>query len=155
MTQEPLYRNQEEFEELIRTSEDIRQLGMKAYESVDSERRIKNARLFLEWYNWPAIYTVYGFEIRNIQDNHRFLKWFDEQRLLTGRRQVQRAWSLHAPEKQEDFWEWFNDEKTGKPVFNKQDGRQSTVDSKVRISRTVPVPRSIKNEPKNERPDKG
>jgi hypothetical protein len=153
MTQEPLYRNQEEYEELIRASEDVRKLGMLAYESVDPETRIKNTHRFLEWYNWPAIRSVYGFEIRNVHDNYRFVQWFEEQMMQTEQPQIQHTWSLRAPEKEEDFWKWFKDEETGKPVFDNQDGRQPLVDSRPTVSPPASVPRSIGRESKTEKPD--
>jgi len=46
----------------------------------------------------------------NEYDARRFLFWLEEKK-----NERPQKWSLNAPEKEEDFWNWYNDNKTGKP----------------------------------------
>ena len=84
---------------------------------------------FARFYLYPTVRKIYGVEIRSDDEFHRFV--MDLQRRLVrppemveGRgtglgREGQRSgkeWSLRTPEKEEEFWEWFEDDTTGKPV---------------------------------------
>lgn len=85
---------------------------------------------FVRFYLYPTVKKIYGLEIKSDDEFYRFL--MDLQRRLVQRqpRMVEgqvmglrregqskgKEWSLRTPEKEEEFWEWFEDDTTGKPI---------------------------------------
>jgi len=84
---------------------------------------------FARFYLYPTVKKVYGLEIKSDDEFHRFV--MDLQRQLAPRpgmvegqgtglgregQRIGKEWSLRTPEKEEEFWEWFEDDTTGKPI---------------------------------------
>jgi hypothetical protein len=115
MRREPLFRNQSELQELITVSNQALQLLLGMYNQVPEPFQEQSKAYFDQLYHWPSIYQVYGIKIENYEDMDMFDRWLREQEGETENLKED-AWSLSAPEKAEDFWEWFNNEKTGKPI---------------------------------------
>lgn len=107
MCHNPLYRNQEELGTLVEYMDSVALLMNKHDLSDKSEREvdqiIKDSELFENFYLKPAVKKVFGL------DWESYLR-----RTYMG--PSTSNWTLDIPPKAEDFEEWFNDEKTGKPV---------------------------------------
>jgi hypothetical protein len=116
MRREPLYRNQSELQELITVSNQALQLLLRSYEQIPESSQENFRAYFDQLYHWPSIYRVYGIKIENYEDMDMFDRWLKEQEGETENGKKEDEWSLSAPEKAEDFWKWFNNEKTGKPI---------------------------------------
>ena len=116
MKRDPLYRNQSELKDLISVSNQALQLLLEIYDQAPESLQEHFKVYFDQLYYWPSIRKVYGIEIENYEDMDIFDRWLKEQEGETRQVKKGETWSLNAPEKAEDFWEWFNDEKTGKPI---------------------------------------
>ena len=125
MKREPLYRNQSELKDVITVTNQALRLLYEIYDDGPESVRENIKVCFDQLYYWPSIYKVYGIKIESYEDMETFDTWLKEQE--SGRKNVKKedTWSLNAPEKTKDFWEWFNDEKTGKPVPKKRKGTLS------------------------------
>ena len=81
---------------------------------------------FLKHYLWPCTSQVYGVQIKDEYDWEKFmeeqLKRWGKGTIVDGatpgaKNGKEVKWSLGAPEGRDDFWKWWEDEKTGKPIF--------------------------------------
>jgi hypothetical protein len=125
MSQEPLYRNQSELSNLILATHSASTLCSNIYKDADEAEIEKNSLLYWQFHTWPAIKKFYGVTIRNLDDFERWSKQVQiEER--QDRESRQQDWTLATPDKEEEFWQWFNDPKTGKPVHIRQESRPST-----------------------------
>lgn len=115
MKREPLYRNQSELKDLITVSNQALQLLLEIYDQAPESSQ-ENFNVYFQLYYWPSIYKVYGIKIEDYEDMDLFDRWLKEKEGETKKVENEDTWSLNAPEKAEDFWEWFNDKKTGKPI---------------------------------------
>jgi hypothetical protein len=123
MRREPLYRNQSELKDLIAVSNQALQLLFEIYDQAP-ELLQENFRVYFDQlYYWPSIHKVYGIKIENYEDMDMFDKWLKEQEGETRNIKKEETWSLNAPEKAEDFWKWFNDKETGKPIPRSHGGQ--------------------------------
>ena len=119
MNQDPLYRNQAEFERLVQLYGSIIGLWEKVYRDVDEMEVVASLDLLNKWYFYPAVEKIYGIKIRNDQDVDKFFAWYEErdrEEQRASKAEKGRDWTLGAPDKEGDFWKWFNDPNTGKPV---------------------------------------
>ena len=80
------------------------------YDNASNEEASRFFKGFSQLWAWPSIKKVFGVTIFNQDDARRFMVWLEEQK-----NQRPQKWSLKAPEKEEDFWKWYNDDRTGKP----------------------------------------
>jgi hypothetical protein len=121
MIREPLYRNQSELESLIHAHSAATDLFLEVYETLSDAEKDEAQECYEKFYCWPSIKKVYGIEIGSLEEKARFIEWVearergDEMQSLTQVSEGQ-DWSLDVPEDAEEFWEWFKDEKTGKPM---------------------------------------
>jgi len=122
MKQEPLYRNEKELISLLRISQDLVGLWEEVYRDADDKEVLANIELLERFYIFPAIEKVYGIKIRHIRDLESFWTWQQqkEEEIEHAHKGRVGQWTLGAPEKEEDFWKWFNDPSTGKPMKIKQ-----------------------------------
>ena len=92
---------------------------------------------YLKHYLWPCTNQVYGVRITDEHDWDLFMKqqlkrWGkpavkEQNGPVEGdeeKEEKSEKWSLGVPEDQNDFVKWFEDEKTGKPIF-RQDPSKS------------------------------
>jgi hypothetical protein len=112
MTHSPLYRNQKELQTLMEYTESMVDSFFNRQDIMISDKNqrkvylLKDLELLRNFYLKPAVKKVLG------------LDWEDWESYLRRRYMGPSTsnWTLGIPPKAEDFEEWFNDEKTGKPV---------------------------------------
>jgi hypothetical protein len=110
ITKEPLYRNSADLQDLMTSTLATAHLCRDVYEDASNEEAARFFQSFNQLWARPSIQKVFGVTIFNQDDARRFMNWLEEQK-----NQRPQNWSLKAPEKEEDFWKWYNDDKTGKP----------------------------------------
>jgi hypothetical protein len=119
-TQEPLYRNQEEFNAWKRSSFDVAEHYDQMYENSSDEEKYEALSLELEFYIGPAYEKLFGVKVRNVEDWIRRVA----SRTYESEQKAQ-SWSLNVPEDGKKFVEWMDDENTGKPVTARQNDRSN------------------------------
>jgi hypothetical protein len=113
MTREPLWRNQQEMEQVIIAGN----LILIYLEIVPSSDEIEfEVEKFGTLYLWPAIEKTYHVDLMRLPARERYS---EVTRVITAaerRAEGKGTWSLGVPEGSEDFAAWMEDEKTGRPV---------------------------------------
>lgn len=122
--QEPVYRNQNELSAWIEASGEVTKYLSRTYENASPDECYEAISRLERFYVIPAINKVYGVQLRDEIDLNR---WVHSKTAKDGyfESEQEPSWSLKAPEKAEEFWDWFEDDKTGKPVVRNQDGAES------------------------------
>jgi hypothetical protein len=145
---DPLYRNQEEFAELIVATKEFATGVNAAHECEDELVAFTNQIKFQRLYMYPLVKKVYGIEIKNNDEFNAFcmrmiLEGMGHARgLIQGQGQGMQAsggkaergkeWSLGTPKKEDEFWEWFEAEDTGKPVVTEKETKEGPMAKKIR-----------------------
>lgn len=127
MKREPLFRNQSELEEVMAVNDNAVQLCIESYHDLPPESMRRNLAIWERIYEWPAIEKVYGVKIRDEEERDALFEWLEMQENKPEELNRGPRWSLNTPEKEADFWEWFEDDKTGKPVLTTDVEQDSAV----------------------------
>ena len=125
MCQDPLFRNQDELVELLQANISMSALAQEAYGAVDNDEGSHAIVKFQQLYLYPSIQKVFGIKINNWDEGQEFLSTLERNEREEQLESITPKWSLQAPEKPEDFWRWFNEEGTGKPMPIEKPGHQS------------------------------
>lgn len=119
----------QEWGELIKETNSLIEASQHINLDPDDHAFIVNG--FLKHYLWPCTNQVYGVRITNEHDWDLFMKgqlqrWGKKpgEKGRNARGEVEekkptkfKEWSLDVPENAKDFVKWFEDRKTGKPIF--------------------------------------
>jgi hypothetical protein len=117
MKRDPLYRNQQELDEVVQVNNNAIELSLEVYGHLPQEMGAMGQAYFERFYYWPALKHVYGVDIRDEDERDQFMELLERQESISEKVDDRPKWSLGAPEKSEGFWEWFWDDTTGKPVM--------------------------------------
>jgi hypothetical protein len=145
---DPLYRNLEEFSELFVTSKQVAIAVCAAAECEDKLIADMNQVKFERFYIYPLVKKIYGIEIKNNEEYTTFFMRMVQggmghaRGLIQGQGQGMQAsggraergkeWSLETPQKEDEFWQWFEAEDTGKPVVTENETKERPVAKKIR-----------------------
>jgi hypothetical protein len=145
---DPLYRNQEEFVELCVTSRNFA-LGLRAAAECEDKliASMEQAK-FEKLYIYALVKKIYGIEVKNDEEYTMFCMRLIQRGmghargLIQGQGQGMQAsggraergkeWSLLTPQKEDEFWQWFEAEDTGKPVVTEKETKEGPVAKKIR-----------------------
>lgn len=119
MTREPLWRNQQEMEQVIVAGN----LILSYLDVVPGDDEMESeVEKFGNLYVWPAIEKTYHVDLMRLPVKERYR---EAQRVMAAaerREEGKGTWSLGVPEGTEDFAAWMEDEKTGRPVPVTEEG---------------------------------
>jgi len=113
MLREPLYRNQCEYTELMIASYKAGIIIVNGFNKmIKDERKGKYLGVFNKLYGNPALFKAYKINPANKVEMEKWRNFMERKK--NPQRKV--TWTLGAPDEPNEFWKWFDDEKTGRPV---------------------------------------
>jgi len=110
----PLYRNNDEFQDLMTKTTGIAHICHEAYKNASDVDVNDFIRSFNRWWVWPSIEKTFKVRIRHEYDAAQFMQWLEQQK-SEQKSESKETWTLGMPDNEGEFWKWFYDPRTGKP----------------------------------------
>src|SRR5271170_3593092 len=114
MGADTLYRNDEELQNLLAHTMGAVAIFSNVYQTESEEEYIRNCDASARFWLHPAMEKVHKTPVR---DKYDAMRVHAMSREATRRESEKKPrWTLNAPDKAEEFWDWYNNDNTGKPV---------------------------------------